>query len=102
MIKLFKIIASAIVAGSLFMTTVSAAGLSGAPAPFDKRPVNIAVISFLGSGDWLRAFEARCGRRVRRAADVRAAFMARRAASYARTRAAVRAQFDAQTGCNRR
>ena len=58
MIKLFKIIASAVVTGSLFMTTASAAGLSGAPAPFDKRPVNIAVISFLGSGDWLQAFEA--------------------------------------------
>ncbi|MFB2564764.1 substrate-binding domain-containing protein [Rhizobium sp. IMFF44] len=58
MIRLFKIIASAVVAGSLFMTTASAAGLSGVPAPFDKRTVNIAVISFLGSGDWLQAFEA--------------------------------------------
>ncbi|MDK4703974.1 substrate-binding domain-containing protein [Rhizobium sp. CNPSo 4062] len=58
MIKLFKIIASAVVAGSLFMTTASAAGIPGAPAPFDKRTVNIAVISFLGSGDWLQAFEA--------------------------------------------
>ncbi|MDO1583793.1 substrate-binding domain-containing protein [Rhizobium oryzicola] len=35
-----------------------AAGIAGAPAPFDKRQVNIAVVSFLGSGDWLQAFEA--------------------------------------------
>ncbi len=32
-----------------------AAGIAGAPAPFDKRQVNIAVVSFLGSGDWLQA-----------------------------------------------
>ncbi|NEI73866.1 substrate-binding domain-containing protein [Rhizobium lusitanum] len=58
MIKLFTTIASAVVAGSLFVTAASAAGLAGAPAPFDKRTVNIAVVSFLGSGDWLQAFEA--------------------------------------------
>ncbi|MCX5496765.1 substrate-binding domain-containing protein [Kaistia dalseonensis] len=36
----------------------SAEGLAGAPAPFDKGGVKIAVVSFLGSGDWLQAFEA--------------------------------------------
>lgn len=35
-----------------------AQGISGAPAPFDKGDVDIAVVSFLGSGDWLQAFEA--------------------------------------------
>ncbi|MBN9060432.1 MAG: substrate-binding domain-containing protein, partial [Rhizobiales bacterium] len=35
-----------------------AEGIAGAPAPFDKGGVKIAVISFLGSGDWLQAFEA--------------------------------------------
>jgi simple sugar transport system substrate-binding protein len=39
-------------------TSASAGGIAGAPVPFDKGGVKIAVISFLGSGDWLQAFEA--------------------------------------------
>ncbi len=35
-----------------------AAGLASAPAPFDKGGVKIAVVSFIGGGDWLQAFEA--------------------------------------------
>ena len=37
---------------------VSAQGIAGAPAPFDKGGVKIAVVSFLGAGDWLQSFEA--------------------------------------------
>lgn len=43
----------AAIGGSAF-----AEGIAGAPAPFDKGGVKIAVVSFLGSGDWLQAFEA--------------------------------------------
>ena len=43
---------------ALLASTASADGLAGAPAPFDKGGVKIAVVSFLGSGDWLQAFEA--------------------------------------------
>ena len=43
----------AVIGGSAF-----AEGIAGAPAPFDKGGVKIAVVSFLGSGDWLQAFEA--------------------------------------------
>ncbi|MBV8621808.1 MAG: substrate-binding domain-containing protein [Curvibacter sp.] len=43
-----------ILAGSQAM----AEGLPGAPAPFDKGEVKIAVVSFLGAGDWLQAFES--------------------------------------------
>jgi simple sugar transport system substrate-binding protein len=39
-------------------TTTATAGIEGAPAPFDSKTVDIAVVSFLGSGDWLQAFEA--------------------------------------------
>ncbi|MCP8894394.1 substrate-binding domain-containing protein [Shinella daejeonensis] len=46
-------------AGALLLTgQAGAAGLEGAPAPFDKGDVDIAVVSFLGAGDWLQAFEA--------------------------------------------
>jgi len=38
-------------------TASMAEGIAGAPAPFDKGGVRIAVVSFLGSGDWLQAFE---------------------------------------------
>ncbi|WFU85519.1 substrate-binding domain-containing protein [Bradyrhizobium sp. CIAT3101] len=37
---------------------VSAGGLPGAPAPFEKGGVRIAVVNFIGGGDWLQAFEA--------------------------------------------
>lgn len=47
-----------LVAGLLLTGPVMAEGLPGAPAPFDKGDVDIAVVSFLGGGDWLQAFEA--------------------------------------------
>lgn len=40
------------------LSQASAAGIAGAPAPFDKGGVHIAVVSYLGSGDWLQGFEA--------------------------------------------
>jgi simple sugar transport system substrate-binding protein len=46
------------VGAALLVSPVNAEGLAGAPAPFDKGGVEIAVVSFLGSGDWLQAFEA--------------------------------------------
>lgn len=58
MLQTLKTFAAAILAGSLLSTTALAEGISGAPAPFDSRQVNIAVVSFLGGGDWLQAFEA--------------------------------------------
>ena len=58
MLKTFRTFAAAILAGSLLSTAAVAEGISGAPAPFDSRQVNIAVVSFLGGGDWLQAFEA--------------------------------------------
>ncbi|ESZ25052.1 MULTISPECIES: substrate-binding domain-containing protein [unclassified Mesorhizobium] len=57
MIKhILSLAAAAGIAG--LATAASAQGISGAPAPFDKGGVKIAVVSFLGSGDWLQAFEA--------------------------------------------
>ncbi|NSZ18489.1 substrate-binding domain-containing protein [Agrobacterium vitis] len=58
MIKSLRTFGAVLLAGSIFATTVSAAGIAGAPAPFDKKTVNIAVVSYLGGGDWLQAFEA--------------------------------------------
>jgi len=46
------------VGAALLVSPAHAEGLAGAPAPFDKGSVEIAVVSFLGSGDWLQAFEA--------------------------------------------
>ncbi|SIQ42572.1 monosaccharide ABC transporter substrate-binding protein, CUT2 family [Rhizobium sp. RU35A] len=56
--RLIKTFAAAVIGGSFLAQAAMAAGIAGAPAPFDKRQVNIAVVSFLGSGDWLQAFEA--------------------------------------------
>jgi len=53
-----KTLAATLIAGTLMAGSTLAAGIDGAPAPFDKRQVNIAVVSYLGGGDWLQAFEA--------------------------------------------
>lgn len=56
--KLGLFFSSFLLAASFLSSPGSAEGLSGAPAPFDKGGVKIAVVSFLGAGDWLQAFEA--------------------------------------------
>jgi simple sugar transport system substrate-binding protein len=54
-----KILSLALAAGLTALSSgAHAEGIAGAPAPFDKGGVKIAVISFLGAGDWLQAFEA--------------------------------------------
>lgn len=58
MITSLRTLGAVLLAGSIFATHASAAGIAGAPAPFDKKTVNIAVVSYLGGGDWLQAFEA--------------------------------------------
>lgn len=63
---LTRTLLSGLVAASLMASPALSAGIDGAPAPFDKGEVDIAVVSFLGGGDWLQAFEAG----VKRQADV--------------------------------
>lgn len=41
-----------------FAGGASAAGLEGAPAPFDKGGVKVALISYISSGDFFRAYQA--------------------------------------------
>ena len=53
-----SLLAGAALAGLLSTSPALAAGLAGAPAPFDKGGVKIAVVNFIGGGDWLQAFEA--------------------------------------------
>jgi simple sugar transport system substrate-binding protein len=54
---LFPVIGT-LATGLLAAFPVLAAGLPAAPAPFDKGGVKIAVVNFIGGGDWLQAFEA--------------------------------------------
>ncbi|RWX81255.1 sugar ABC transporter substrate-binding protein [Neorhizobium lilium] len=58
MMNTLRTLGAVLLTGSMFVTSASAAGLAGAPPPFDQKKVNIAVVSFLGGGDWLQAFEA--------------------------------------------
>ncbi|MDR8398303.1 substrate-binding domain-containing protein [Paraburkholderia sp. USG1] len=46
-------------------TLAKADGLTGAPAPFDKGGVRIAVVNCVDGGDWLQAFEAGTRRQAR-------------------------------------
>ena len=52
------LLAGGVLAGLISSAPAHAAGLAGAPAPFDKGGVKIAVVNFIGGGDWLQAFEA--------------------------------------------
>ncbi len=56
--RIAYLLAGGVAAGLLSVVAAQAAGLAGAPAPFDKGGVKIAVVNFIGGGDWLQAFEA--------------------------------------------
>lgn len=56
--RIVHTLCSAVLGSLLLAPAAGAAGLKGAPAPFDKGGVKIAVVSFLGAGDWLQAFES--------------------------------------------
>ncbi|HOL36525.1 MAG: substrate-binding domain-containing protein [Proteobacteria bacterium] len=55
---IIKALGTALAATLALAGPAGAQGSKGAPPPFDKGGVQIAVVSFLGSGDWLQAFEA--------------------------------------------
>src|ERR1700675_2530601 len=42
-----------------------AAGISGAPAPFDKGGVRVALVSYLSQGDYFEAYEAGVARQAK-------------------------------------
>lgn len=44
--------------GSLLSTTAFADGIQGAPAPFDKGGVKLALISYISAGDFFQAYQA--------------------------------------------
>lgn len=58
MTHFFKTLAAATLASALSIGGALAGGIAGAPAPFDAGGVKVAVVSFLGGGDWLQAFES--------------------------------------------
>jgi simple sugar transport system substrate-binding protein len=45
--------------------TASAAGLPGAPAPFDKGGVKIALVNYISAGDFFQAYEAGAQRQAK-------------------------------------
>src|ERR1700683_1098150 len=48
-----------------FIATASADGIAGAPAPFDKGGVKIALVSYLSQGDYFEAYEAGVARQAK-------------------------------------
>jgi ABC-type sugar transport system substrate-binding protein len=47
------------------ITGASAGGIAGAPAPFDKGGVKIALVSYLSQGDYFEAYEAGVARQAK-------------------------------------
>jgi simple sugar transport system substrate-binding protein len=53
-----------VITGAL-VSSVFARGISGAPAPFDKGGVKIALVSYLSQGDYFEAYEAGVARQAK-------------------------------------
>ncbi len=53
-----------VITGAL-VSSVFAGGISGAPAPFDKGGVKIALVSYLSQGDYFEAYEAGVARQAK-------------------------------------
>ena len=49
---------AALLAGSLLGGPAFAAGIAGAPAPFDKGGVKVALVTFISAGDFFQAYQA--------------------------------------------
>jgi simple sugar transport system substrate-binding protein len=53
-----------VITGAL-VSSVFAGGISGAPAPFDKGGVKVALVSYLSQGDYFEAYEAGVARQAK-------------------------------------
>jgi simple sugar transport system substrate-binding protein len=58
------IVLTAIIAGML-VNSALAGGIVGAPAPFDKSGVKVALVSYLSQGDYFEAYEAGVARQAK-------------------------------------
>jgi simple sugar transport system substrate-binding protein len=54
-----------VIIASSFSNATLAGGISGAPAPFDRGGVKIALVSYLSQGDYFEAFEAGVARQAK-------------------------------------
>jgi simple sugar transport system substrate-binding protein len=61
---LAPIVLTALIAGML-VNSALAGGIVGAPAPFDKGGVKIALVSYLSQGDYFEAYEAGVARQAK-------------------------------------
>jgi simple sugar transport system substrate-binding protein len=58
-------LAGLLVSGALAANAAWADGIKGAPAPFDKGGVKIALIDYLSQGDYFQAYEAGVARQAK-------------------------------------
>ena len=63
--NILKIGFFSLIIASSFSNTTLGAGISGAPAPFDRGGVKIALVSYLSQGDYFEAFEAGVARQAK-------------------------------------
>ncbi len=56
--KLYRLTALAAISALAFVPSAFADGLPGAPAPFDKGGVKLALISYISAGDFFQAYQA--------------------------------------------
>ena len=63
--NILKISFFGLIIASSFSHTSLGGGISGAPAPFDRGGVKIALVSYLSQGDYFEAFEAGVARQAK-------------------------------------
>jgi Periplasmic binding protein domain len=62
---IFKLGFFGLLLSAAFSNITLGAGISGAPAPFDRGGVKIALVSYLSQGDYFEAFEAGVARQAK-------------------------------------
>ena len=56
--SILGLITAGLLASAIPLSAVHAAGIAGAPAPFDKGGVRLALISYISAGDFFQAYQA--------------------------------------------
>src|ERR1700733_10283792 len=63
--NILKIGFFSLIIASSFSNTTLGAGIAGAPAPFDRGGVKVALVSYLSQGDYFEAYEAGVARQAK-------------------------------------
>ena len=56
--SILRLFAAGLLASAIPVAAAYAGGIAGAPAPFDKGGVKVALVTFISAGDFFQAYQA--------------------------------------------